>query len=98
MELSIDFLGEEPPPASVFEKNLSPSQKAEIDSQKEKIRIFGLTHAERQSEMENLINGAASEALRLHEIAELKGEIFDKSTWFQAQRSEFVLRYTSGDA
>jgi hypothetical protein len=98
MELSIESLGEGLPPDAVFEQDLSPSQKSEVDGQKEKTRISGLTPEERQAEMENLINGAAAEALRFQDLADLKGEAFNKKAWFQTQKAAIELRYTSGDA
>jgi hypothetical protein len=98
MKLSIESLGEDIPPDAVFEKDLSPSQKSEIDGQKERTRLAGLTPEERQAEMENLINGAASEALRYQDLADLKGETFNKTAWFQTRKAAIESQYMTGTA
>jgi hypothetical protein len=93
IEGSIEALGEALPPGGVFEEDLSSIQKAEIDAQKEQNRISALTQAEREAEVQSLLKNLASETLRLQELAELQGEEFNKTAYYQAHKAEIELRY-----
>jgi hypothetical protein len=89
----IEQLGEKVPANGVLPENLTAPQQREIHEEQDLKRIAGLTLDERAAEKQERLNAAKREATLLKSDAEIAGEEFDASAWFQAGKAEIEAKY-----
>jgi hypothetical protein len=94
-KLKIGRLGETIPEGGVLEKDLNASQRAEIAADKEIERISNLTPEQKDRGKTDRLNAAKREATLLKSDADIAGEQFDASAWFQAKKAEIETKYGS---
>jgi hypothetical protein len=94
-KLRIERLGETIPEGGVLEKDLNASQRAEIAVDKEIERISNLTPEQKNKEKTDYLNAAKREATLLKSDADIAGEQFDASAWFQVRKAEIETKYGS---
>ena len=94
----IEDIGMEMPKNAVLERDITPVQREEINTQKEAVRIAALSPAERDQEERQKLLSLAREANQKAEDAELLGEEFDREEWFGARKTEMESIYSTGRA
>lgn len=93
ISVTISALGEAIPKGAVLESQLTDAQSQEISDESEANRISALTAEEKAAELKSVLQATAQSASNQKQVADITGEPFDASAWYQAQKIEIEKKY-----